>query len=194
MLLKTLEYGFGGVALGITIALGNPGVLLASPRTLPPTSESVVILADAAVSSTCPEDFTTLMNQLQQALPSYANRAIQRQRLPGRSLRPNSYVLVASRPDFEPLPLMASSPRLNPPDPTLHQAFITTLERHYRINGSNRLQQHHWLFFAQTRRGWRLAMMFSQDQLTDDRTLISPPRETSQGAIASGIRQWLRSC
>lgn len=159
-----------------------------------PTKSSVLI----AQSSSCQEqDVETLTTQLLKDLPSYANRASQRaRRLNGKS-DVYSYVLLAGRPEFAPLTLGPGA--YTPPEPATdpqppQQVFITTLERQYTDGKAVELQQFHWLFLTQTSSGWRLAMMFSRIGTYPGGEPPTPPRDSSDGVIAQGIRTWLRDC
>ncbi len=156
---------------------------------------SFTILATALVSSSpafaksiCPAEVEPLTQRLIRDLPSYANRATTK----GRSrsqLAELTHVIVASQPNLDPIDL----PNVNP-DPNLHQVFITTLERQAIGNRMYEFQQYHWLFLAQTRRGWRLAQSFSRTSPYPKGNTLTAPRESSQGAVAQGIKTWLRDC
>lgn len=152
----------------------------------------------------CPNDLSTLIQPLLRDLPSYANRVIQRSRLRGVNYE-SSYVLLAGRPEFEPLPLgqgrseqASSSGSGEKPagssedDP--RQVFITTLERNYSSGQAVQLQHYHWLFLTKTESGWRLAMMFSRLGTYPAGNQPLPPRDNSNGAIAQAISTWLRDC
>lgn len=140
----------------------------------------------------CPNNVETLASLLVRDLPSYTNRVYQRFRLA------NSYMLVASRPEFEPLPLGAGQRATiseTPPQPgDPHQVFITTLERSYYGGKLANLQLYHWLFLTQTDSGWRLALMYSMVGSYPARHPPSPPQDSSEGSIAEAIRTWLRNC
>jgi hypothetical protein len=105
-----------------------------------------------------------------------------------------TYAILASQPDFMPLPT-DSSEYPNPNDANLHQVFFTVLERQYLGKRVVEFQQYHWLFLAQTADGWRLALLFSRlGSYPRDRQPITPPRDSSQSATAEAIRTWLSSC
>lgn len=146
-------------------------------------------------ASTCPTTVESILPPLLRDLPSYANRAIQRSRRRERTYVPPGYVLIAGNPEFTPL-------RLETPEfaPTLanddvRQVFFTTLERRYIEGTLVRQQNYHWIFLTETSEGWQLAFMFSRSggYFTIPQP-PSPPEDTSQGAIAQGIRAWLRDC
>ncbi|WP_250124732.1 hypothetical protein [Chroococcidiopsis sp. CCMEE 29] len=149
-------------------------------------------------STNCQEqDLETLTAQLLQNLPSYANRVSQRARRLDRTIDIYSYVLLAGRPEFEPLTLGPGE--YIPVDPATmtqqpQQVFITTLERQYVDGKPVELQQYHWLFLTKTSSGWRLAMMFSRTGGYPGENPPTPPRESSNGVIAQAIRTWLRDC
>ncbi len=130
-------------------------------------------------------------------LPSYANRVTQRARRLSRSADVYSYILVAGRPEFTPLPL-------NPYGDTkeaakygsegVEQVFFTTLERQYIKGKAVELQQFHWLFLTKTESGWRMVMMFSRTGSYPKEDPPTPPRNSSNGVIAKAIQVWLRDC
>jgi hypothetical protein len=141
----------------------------------------------------CPRDLETLTNRLLKDLPSYTNRVIQRSRQLDRNYDIATYVLLAGRPEFKPLPL--KSLQYNPvlPD-TSQQVFFTTLERQYGNNKVIRRQNYHWLFLTQSSDGWRLALVFTQFGAARKDEPPNPPQENSNGAIGQAIRLWLRDC
>lgn len=136
-----------------------------------------------------------LTTQLVKDLPSYTNRVIQKSRRLNRSVDIYSYVLVAGKAEFAPLSLGPGeyAPAL-PNNEQPQQVFITTLERQYSTGNLVQLQQYHWLFLTQTSSGWRLAFMFSRTGTYPNKQPPTPPRESSNGAIAQAVRSWLRDC
>ncbi|NJL22855.1 MAG: hypothetical protein HC895_21790 [Leptolyngbyaceae cyanobacterium SM1_3_5] len=142
----------------------------------------------------CPADLPTLTILLLRDLPSYANRVTQRSftGLDVAASRPG-YVLVAGRPEFEPLSL-GPGEYLPTIETAPQQIFFTTLERQYVNNRSIYLQHYHWVFLSQESDGWWLVTMRSQiGDLPADQP-PTPPQDTSDGAIAQAIRLWLRDC
>ncbi|MFH7027430.1 MAG: hypothetical protein ACHBN1_19015 [Heteroscytonema crispum UTEX LB 1556] len=132
-------------------------------------------------------------------LPSYANRASQRARRLSRQTDVYSYVVVAGRPEFTPLPLNPSGYTTDAPksasDEEVKQVFFTTLERQYTGRKAIELQQFHWLFLTKTKFGWRMVMMFSQiGSYPVQRKPTTPPRDSSNGIIAQAVNAWLRDC
>lgn len=139
------------------------------------------------------QNLETLTPELLRDLPSYANRAIQRSRRLSRSVDIFDYVLVASRPEFTPLPLKPGD------DPAaqsegVKQVFFTTLERQYLNHQAILLQEFHRLLLIKTPEGWSLVMMFTQTGAYPQNQVVSPPRDSSDSAIAQGIKTWLRDC
>ncbi len=126
-------------------------------------------------------------------LPSYANRVIQRARRRDRSLDLFSYVLLAGKPEFEPLPLTQNQYQPILKD-AAKQVFFTTLERQYDDNKAVTMQHYHWLFLTQTTNGWRLAMVFSQLASLGKGDPPLPPQETSDGVVGQAVDLWLRDC
>lgn len=124
----------------------------------------------------CPPAIAPLVDQLLADLPSYANRAIQRQHGGGAPAR--LYVMVAGAAEIEPwpttepaigptagpaaFPASALPPVPAPPGqaaaPARYQVFFTTLERQYSppqdlaaaapSRQSQSLQQFHWLILS----------------------------------------------
>lgn len=147
----------------------------------------------------CPSDLDSLLPMLLRDIPSYANRVSQRaypnnfriQDTPGY-VTPG-YVLLATLPEFEPLPLASREYTPLQEDDTT-QLFFTTLERQYVPGQSVQLQHYHWLFLTQTAQGWRLVLMFSRVGDIPANEPPTPPYDSSQGVIAQAIRLWLRDC
>ncbi|MBD2517536.1 hypothetical protein H6G93_21650 [Nostoc sp. FACHB-973] len=150
------------------------------------------------VKSSCSEqDLETLTTQLLQDLPSYTNRASQRARRRSRSSDLYSYMLVAGRPEFTPLPLNLEEYSKDAPESSasgVEQVFFTTLERQYISKKAVELQEFHWLLLTKTKSGWRVVMMFTQTGSYSEKQALSPPRDSSNGAIAQGVKAWLRDC
>jgi hypothetical protein len=121
----------------------------------------------------CPSDIQSLTSQLLPDLPSYMNRTYTRIGFPNRQ------VIAASSPEFDPLPVVAELPSQAHPQ----QVFVSLLEK--RIGSQPTSQTAYWLFFSQTRRGWRLGMAFA-------RAGNAPPYNVSDGAIANAVNTWLR--
>lgn len=150
-----------------------------------------ILPAAARMRYTCPTELEPLTQALLRDLPSYMNRQYQ------RTVRPethgSSYAIFASQPDFTPLPIEATE---SPPDETLKQVFFTVLQREYSGQRSTEFQQFNWLFLTRTAAGWQLALLFSRmgSYPTNDKTLLTPTRDTSQGLTAQSIRLWLRDC
>ncbi|WP_267384018.1 hypothetical protein [Cyanobacterium sp. uoEpiScrs1] len=143
--------------------------------------------------TSCPSDLQKLTELMLKDLPSYTNRVIQRKGLKDRPFSPSLYVLVIGKPEFEPLPLtnLQYQPVLKD---TAQQVFFTTLERQYGEESQVTLENYYWLFLAQTEKGWRAVMLFSQLASLNDGGLPLPPKDASNGPIGQGIRLWLRDC
>ncbi|MBN3922077.1 MAG: hypothetical protein HWQ37_02560 [Nostoc sp. NMS4] len=148
--------------------------------------------------SLCSEqNLETLTIQLLQKLPSYTNRASQRARRLSRSSQVYSYMLVAGKPEFTPLPLNLeeySADASKSATSGVEQVFFTTLERQYIGKKAVELQEFHWLLLTKTQSGWQLVMMFSQAGSHSEQQPLSPPRDSSNGTIAQGVKTWLRDC
>lgn len=141
----------------------------------------------------CPTELEPLITALLRDLPSYITRS--HDRALRQQVDSMSYAIVASRPEFMPLPV-ESSEYANPRTENLYQVFFTVLERQYAQNRVTELQQYHWLFLTQTNNGWQLAFMFSRigSYPPTTRQVLTPPRESSNGITAQAIRTWLRDC
>ncbi len=143
--------------------------------------------------NSCPTDLEILTNQLLIDLPDYANRVIQRSRRLDREIDLYSTVIVAGKPEFEPLelpnfeytPFSTEQPE---------QVFFTTLERSYEKDRIVETQTYHWLFLTRTIQGWQTVMMYSQTGSNSNNSLLSPPWESSNSAIGQGVNLWLRDC
>jgi len=141
-------------------------------------------------------DLETLADRLAQDLPAYANRVSQRSRLVS-DIQPST-LIVASRPELEPLPLGGSSggstlsptPAIDPPQ----QIFLTTLSRSHSFGQSINLQQFHWLLLSRNEQGWWLIMSFSRTGGHPLSKPPTPPQDSSQGVVAEAVRLWLRDC
>jgi hypothetical protein len=148
--------------------------------------------------SLCSEqNLERLTIQLLQDLPSYTNRASQRARRLSRSSDLYSYMLVAGRPEFTPLPLNLEEYSTDAPKSSasgVEQVFFTTLERQYIGKKLVELQQFHWLLLTKTKSGWQIVMMFSQTGSYSAQQPLSPPRDSSKGTVAQGVKTWLRDC
>jgi hypothetical protein len=152
---------------------------------------------DGAKSLCSEQNLETFTIQLLQDLPSYTNRASQRARRLKRSSDVYTYMLLAGRPEFTPLPLNLeeySADASKSSASGVEQLFFTTLERQYIGNKAVELQQFHWLLLTKTQIGWRLVMMFSQTGSYSAQEPISPPRDSSNGTVAQGVKTWLRDC
>lgn len=159
------------------------------------------VLAIASVGATaraasCPTEVEPLAAQLLQDLPSYANRTIRRAVADRADLRAR-YVIVAGGAEYEPLP--AGSQEYQPLFPgarqDVEQFFFTTLEQQYSDRERQATQNFHWLLLARTpERGWDVLAMFSRWGTLDPEAPPGVVRESTDSAIANGIRLWLRDC
>lgn len=148
------------------------------------------------IKNSCSEqNLETLITQLLQDLPNYSNRATQRARRLSRRVDLFSYMLVAGRPEFTPLPLNPGGESANEyQSEGVEQVFFTTLERQYINKKAVELQQFHRLFLTKTTNGWALVMMYTQTGSYSQAQPPSPPRDSSNSAVAQGVKLWLRDC
>ncbi|MCM1982796.1 hypothetical protein [Lyngbya confervoides] len=169
------------MSLGVSLLLG---------QTLPGNR------AIAAVSS-CPRPFEEMVTQLLADLPAYANR------VNTRTHRPQTYVMLATNPDFQPLSWgqrlsdpedSAADPAEPPQDSSLRQVFFTTVLRRYSGNQISHHQEHHWLFVASSSRGWEFVQIYSILDAYPSAQAPSPPRNSSRGSLAIAIQDWLKFC
>lgn len=139
-----------------------------------------------------------LITPLLRDLPSYTNRASQRARRLKRKTDVYSYMSLAGKPDFTPLPLNPGINTTDAPkssDEKVEQVFFTTLERQYTSGRAVQLQEFHWLFLTKSQSGWRMVTMFSQiGSYPVTKNPPTPPRDSSNGTVAQGINAWLRDC
>lgn len=126
----------------------------------------------------CPTEIKSLADALAKDLPSYLNRTYTR-------LKFKTQVQSVGLPELEPLPLAAGSLlNGNPPDPNSDpkQVFLAVRER--QAGSTDLTDRAYWLFFSQTKRGWRLAMAFTRIEQ-------APPQDVSDGVIAISVHRWL---
>ena len=145
-------------------------------------------ITPAFARSTCPKAIESMSALLVRDLPSYGNRAIIR----GRSrsdMAELTQIVVASQPELEPIAVASLKP-----DPNLHQVFLTTLERQASAQKIYEFQQYHWIFLVKTQTDWRLVKSFSRTSRYPKGDWITEIYDSSQGAIAQGIKTWLRDC
>ncbi|NJM73400.1 MAG: hypothetical protein HC862_26565 [Scytonema sp. RU_4_4] len=184
-----------GFWLLLSNSLDNPAKAQnLTPNTSPKTQRGAVGAKRFSCSN---QNLEALTTQLLRDLPSYANRASQRARRLSRAAEAYSYMVVAGRPEFQPLPLNSSgytANSLKTASVGVEQVFFTTLERQYTAGKAVQLQQFHWLFLTKTKTDWRFVMMFSQTGFYPKNQPPTPPRDSSNGVIAQGIAAWLRDC
>jgi len=148
--------------------------------------------------SGCPQTIEPLTAQLLEDLPGYANRVIQRTRLPSRTQDSSTYFILAGQPEFNPLTenlqgnYVPAFPEAE--TETVKQVFFTTLERQYSKTTVQAVQNYHWLFLTKTEQGWYLVFLYSRFGLPGSNHPPTPPQETSNGIIGTAIQLWLRDC
>ena len=144
-------------------------------------------------ASTCPKDLESLTSLLIPQIPSYANRVIQKSRRLKRNYDFYSYVVIAGKPEFEPLELTHQEYTPVFPEAS-QQLFFTTLERKYVDNMPVETQNYHWIFLTYTSNGWQLVMAFSRFGSSFPDSLPFPPENTTNSVIGEAVRLWLRDC
>jgi hypothetical protein len=135
-------------------------------------------------------------------LPNYANRIIQRSRHLSDKVDLFPYILVAGKPEFNPLPLNPFFTDPQKESAGVEQVFFTTLERQYLNQKAIELQEFHWLFLTKAQSGWQLVTMFSQtgkppgkgSAARSNKTEVLQRRESSDSAVGVGVKDWLRDC
>lgn len=168
----------------------HPSFIARKPDETPP-SEPI------RPKTACPNSLQSLMPLLLRDLPAYSNRVSQRAYTNYRTAEVPGYVLLAGRPEYEPLPLPPNSTSNSTAATTnadVEQVFFTTLERQYLSGEAFQLQHYHWLFLTQTESGWRFVLMLSSVGNATADEPPTPPQDSSQGIIAQAIRLWLRDC
>ena len=182
------------VGLGKGLSIGLLGLL--------PSAFLLVAEKLNAAETGCRQPLPDLFPALLTDLPSYTNRAAQRQAPPNQMLR--RYLLLAGKPEYTPLAL--SQQQVTPLEgDTTQQIFFSTLENRYTETAQIRQQNFYWALFVLTDSGWRLTLLYEQPALdpiaSGVKTLpqSSPVptgqrQEVGQSPIAEGIRLWLRDC
>lgn len=150
----------------------------------------------SAVSKSCPREIEPLAAWMLQDLPSYANRVIQRSRRVAKGQKPTISIFIAGKPEFEPLTLDPGIylPRKLTEDEELRQVFFTAWESSYRNDRIVEFQEYNWAFLTYTKRGWRLAALYSSLSSYPSSKPPTPIRESSEGVLGRGIKLWLRDC
>src|SRR5579883_387661 len=157
----------GLLTMPSVVAVAGDRASISAPGTAYPKPAATL-----ARTFACPTDLAPLTTALLRDLPSYINRA--NAQLGVQQPTESTYAVIASQPDFTPLPT-GSSEYQAPPDPNLHQVFFTVLERQYVGKRVLEFQQYHWLFLTQTTAGWQLALLFSHiGSYPHDRQPITP--------------------
>lgn len=134
----------------------------------------------------CPTEVEPLTQKLLADLPSYANRVQQRSRTL-ESARSQTYVVLAGKAEFEPLPVYRD-------DATTKQVFFTTLEQVFTEKGARSQQHFHWLFLTQAPNGWYMVTILTRFGSSNPSREPEPPRESSNGVVGQAIQLWLRDC
>jgi hypothetical protein len=168
--------------ISLWFALGSIACVIPSVAAKPVSPQ---IVADTPRIQ-CPREMSALVDRMLQDLPSYANRVRTR-----ADIR-KSFIVLAARPEYEPLPLsiLSEVPAQN------RQVFFTTLQRRYERNRIVYLQEYHWLFLTQSPNDWQFSMLYSTlgpYPATPDQP-PQPPRNSSEGSTAVAIRDWLGDC
>lgn len=154
------------------------------------TLATIIIRPHSSRQATCPTDLQSLLDKMLLDLPSYTNRVIQRG-ITGRAFEKDIYILIARQlNELESLPFDVNLE--NSSETSL--VYFQTWERKHYPNKILRFQRYHWLFLRQTETGWVLEKMFSKSSSYPRYGLYPVPGETSNSAIAQGIRLWLRDC
>jgi hypothetical protein len=144
-------------------------------------------------TSTCPNKLEDLASLLIPQLPSYANRVIQRSRKLKRNYDLYSYVVVAGKPELQPLKL--TNQQYTPVFPeTSEQLFLTTLERKYIDNRLVETQNYHWIFLTYTSNGWKLVLSFSRFGSSFPNSTPYPIEETTHSVMGETMGLLLRDC
>lgn len=182
--------------LCLSLVIANSIDNLAFSQTPPPSSDQGVVNNQSGYA--CLDlNIDNLTTYLLRDLPSYTNRVTQRARRRSRGAEVYSYMLLAGRPEFTPLPLNPGIYTANASQSSelgVDQVFFTTLNRQYIRGQAVELQEFHWLLLTKTQSSWRLVMMFTQTGSSPKQQPPSPPRDSSKGTVAQAINIWLRDC
>ncbi|MGK7932341.1 MAG: hypothetical protein AB4041_13050 [Microcystaceae cyanobacterium] len=143
-------------------------------------------------SPSCPDNLPELSEKLLTDLPSYTNRVIQRSQLTRYPFE-DTYIILASQGEFEPLPLKNLQYQPVFPNST-EQLFFTTLERHYLNQRVVTYQSYYWVFLERDNDKWYLVKVLSALASLNEDDVPLPPQDATQGAIGQGIQLWLRDC
>ncbi|HEY9825264.1 MAG TPA: hypothetical protein V6D19_07435 [Stenomitos sp.] len=178
----------GGAALILGISelfmLGGQGV--AQANQVAPTVDLF-----ALGGQSCPSSLNTLAEWMLPDLPSYINRVRTRAGI-GKS-----YVLLAARPEFQPLPLsIPHGQDLSTHDTSVQQLFFTTLMRSYERDRIVQLQEYHWLFLTRSPQAWQLLRMYSTIGVYPAKVQQPPlaPRNSIDGSVGTAVKEWLANC
>jgi hypothetical protein len=167
--------------MSLVIGLGDRPAFAEQGSRIPATS----------VGQACPTTLATLIDRMLPDLPSYINRV----RISAGISK--SYILLAAKPEFEPLALstLSALPAETPAN-GVQQVFFTTLMRRYDGGQINNLQEYHWVFLAQQSKKWQFVMMYSTIGAYPASAEQPPlaPRNSSDGSVAQAIKTWLRDC
>jgi hypothetical protein len=143
----------------------------------------------------CSYDLELLGNRLVKDIPSYGNRIIQKSSKLSREISPIPiFIIIASKPEFKPLPLHQSQYQ-GGNNQDVKQIFFTTLERQYMSEDKIiETQNYHHLLLTETTQGWRIVMVFSRFGSSNPQNLPTPPKDTTNSIIGQAIKLWLRDC
>lgn len=131
------------------------------------------------IERSCPQKIESLADALAKEIPGYLNRTYSR-------LKFKTQVHSVSLPDLNPLPLAAgsiASAKVSEANSDPQQIFLSVRDR--QAGSTETIDRAYWLFMTNTKRGWRLAMVFTRIEQ-------APPEDVSDGAIATSVRAWLR--
>lgn len=184
-----IRLGIGrGVGIAFGLLLGWPGIGAIAQAEPTPS-----IAAPIRPPQVCPDGLEDLTALLLRDLPSYTNRVNQRASRLERGRDIPGHLILAGRPDYQPLSLGPGQYQPTTDDEP-EQLFFTTLERQYYGDRGVLLERYHWAFLTHADGVWRLALMVSSWGDHQGGGPPSPPEDSSQGAIAQAIRLWLRDC
>ncbi len=151
---------------------------------LAPCSNPVIA---SGLKTFCPRELEPMVERMLEELPSFINR--ENTRADNRS----TYVLLASAADFSALPLLHSTPSPDT-ETAVKQVFFTTLVRRYSGQETIYHQEHHWLFLAESPRGWEFVQLYSILDSYPSQKAPLPSRNSSRGSVAQALKNWLNNC
>lgn len=148
-------------------------------------------------NQSCPQNIEALATLLTSNISEYANRVIKKTNIHSHKLDAfANYIVTVGKPEIEPLPLQPYPSSIDNLPDDVQQIFFTSLERQYPNHQTMiETQSYHWLILTPTQDGWKLVMAFTKFGYPhEDKFVVSPPRDTTNGIIGQAVKLWLKDC